>query len=221
MNIRASRFLVPVVTTILLLVSADTYFAQKPKEQDAGNNPTSQARILEPDKETAIRKTLGDLLAGVGVRVENTVPASDAHTHKEIQIRWQSSGVPRKAGASLESWAGPGAVTLLGLTKRDGILPRERSVELSTNQILVAALDASGGLRWWRLLLDPRLIRAESAGPKGDLRGVDYYLPTVDFTVAYPDDPGIKELRFYHPSWTGKEFQLELISNLPVEEPTR
>ena len=218
MNIRTNRFLVSQVMIISLVAGISNSFAQSPKEQEASKKPTGQSRMAEPDKEATIRNNLADLLTEMGVHVDKTLPSSDAQTHNEIRVRWQSSGTLKQANAAnLEQRPVPGIVTLVASTKRDGILPRERSVELSTNQIMVIALDKNSGLRWWRLLLDPRLVRSEAPGATGDIRGENYYLARVDFFVEYPDDSGIKELRFYHPFWTGKDFRLEALSTLPVQ----
>ncbi len=82
--------------------------------------------------------------------------------------------------------------------------------------MLLVALDETGGLRWWQLLLDPRLVRSETVAEDGTLRSESYYQTQVDFTVDFPDDAAIKELRFYHPEWTGRDFRLELLGNLPL-----
>jgi hypothetical protein len=217
MRMRTKSLLFPIVAAIPLLWAIDGYFAQSPKKTEARENSMSQGQIHEPDKEIRIRNKLADLLASAGVRVGKTLPLSESQTCKEIRVRWQSSDVPQTSTATLQQRTGPGSMTLVASTKRGETLPRERSVELSTNQFLVIGVGENSEARWWRLLLDPRLVRSEAPGATGEIIGENYYLAKVDFMIAFPDDPGISELRFYHPVWTGKEFQLELISTLSVK----
>ena len=211
---RLKRLLVPIFVLSSMAVAIGAHLVESPKKQETSENSMAQGRNVEPDKQTRIRTTLTELLGPMGVEVGPTLPISNAQTYKQIQVRWQSVGA---SGAKLEKQRAPGVVTLLDSKRRQGILPGERSLELSTNQILIVGLDQKGELRWWRLMLDPRLVRSETTGPGGEIRGEDYYLAKIDFMVECPDDPGIKELRFYHPLWNGKEFSLELVSTLPVE----
>jgi len=195
-----------------MAVAIGAHRAESPKNQD--KNPTGQAGNVEPDKQSRIRNTLSNLLGPMGVDVGQTLSALDAQTYRQIHVQWQSSSA---SGAKLEKQQAAGLITLLDSKRREGVLPRERSLELSTNQILVVALNQKAGLRWWRLMLDPRLVRSETPGPGGVISADDYYLTKTDFVVQYPDDGDIKELRFYHLLWNGKEFSLELLSTLAVE----
>ena len=208
---KAGRFIVPLCVVLALAVAIDAYVSQDPGspiDHLSMNQPT------EADKETNIRRTLTTLLTGTGVHV-GTLPAVDNHTYRELRVRWQSSAAIVEN--QLLKQPATGIVTLLAAEKKQGTLPRDRSLELSTNQILAIAVDEKGNLRWWKLLLDPRLVRAEVPVTSGEMRGEEYYLANVDFIIDYPDDPGIRELRLYHPHWTGKDFQLVLLSTLLVE----
>jgi hypothetical protein len=88
---------------------------------------------------------------------------------------------------------------------------------LSSEQILVLTLDARAQLRWWTLLPDPRIVRAEEPQAGGELKGQVVFQPEADFLVDVPEDAGAVELRFYHPRWTGEEFALELLGTLPLD----
>jgi hypothetical protein len=116
----------------------------------------------------------------------------------------------------LEETLTAGKMTLLSLESRDGFLPRERTLELSVNQILIIAVDGNSELRWWKLDIDPRLVRSEAVEANGQIRCENWYRPVTDFVVDCPDDPAIKELRFYHPTWTGKDFRLETLSTVQL-----
>jgi hypothetical protein len=203
---------------ILLLISINVHLAQDPTEPETPGTSTPQARVHEPARENKIRNSLAGLLAGEGVIVPGTLPTSSTGAYKEIQVRWESTVTPVKGDAVLsKERSKTGAFIRLRSGKRNGSLSRQRSLELSPNQILIVALDQNSELRWWKLMLDPRLVRAEGSRLGGEISGEDLYVHNVDFMVNYPDDPGIKELRFYHPQWTGKAFQLELISTLQVD----
>jgi hypothetical protein len=181
------------------------------------SNSFAQSRPAEPDKEAAIRNVLAGLLAPTGVQLGKALPQSEAQTHRQIQVRWEDSVALKSPGANkLAQLPGAGVITLVNSKNRDGVLPRERSLELSPNQILVVAIDENRGLQWWKLLLDPRIVRSETTAATGEIRGEDLYRPKVDFTIEYPDNPAIRELRFYHPAWTGKDFRLELLSSLSI-----
>src|SRR6266480_118630 len=216
-NMRVAKFLVPLLV-IALAVVIDAYVAQIPNSLAANKDSISQARVAEPDKEIRIRNKLAELLSGAGVHVGKAVPIRDGDTYKELRVRWQSSGTSAQTGsANLLQIPTSGVLTPLASKNKNGALPRERSFELSTNQILIIGVDRNAELRWWRLLLDPRLVRSETPAPTGEISGEEYYLRSIDFIINYPDDPEIRELRVYHPLWTGKNFQLELISTLAVK----
>jgi hypothetical protein len=107
-------------------------------------------------------------------------------------------------------------VSIVEDKKRSGTLPRHRSLELSPAHILIAAVDATNKLRWWSIMPDPRLVRSETQTPTGELRGENYYASNVTLVVAFPDDPEIANLRFYHPDWNGTDFDLKSLAVVPT-----
>lgn len=206
-----------VVSLLLLLVLAIAIDASIPQEpsEPAAKIDSATAQLREPDRESAIRNSLALLLTSSGVHVEASLPEVSGHTYKAIHVRWDSSAAGGQN--NLLKRPGSGALTLLAADKRQGSLPRERSFELSTNQILVIGVDGKQNLRSWKLMLDPRLVRAEVPNANGELSGEELYLANVEFWIAIPDDPAIKEVRLFQPRWTGKEFQLEPVTALVVE----
>lgn len=146
-------------------------------------------------------------------RVEVDVPERDARTnqpqtYRELMIRWAD---PTKSMVDLSSEAQTQIprVSIVDDKKRPGTLPRQRSLELAPTLMFVAAVDASNKLRWWSIMPDPRVVRSETQTATGELRSQDYYLSNVTLVVAFPDDPGIATLRFYHPVWNGTDFDLK------------
>ena len=107
-------------------------------------------------------------------------------------------------------------VSVIEDKKRSGTLPRHRSLELSPAHIFIAAVDAADKLRWWSIMPDPRLVRGETETSTGELRGDNYYVSNVTLVVAFPDDPDIANLRFYHPVWNGTDFDLEALAVVPT-----
>jgi hypothetical protein len=203
-----------VVSCFLFLIFAIAIaasFLQEPaKQADAVS-----AQLREPDRETVIRNSLASLLTSVGVRVEATLPTISRPTYRALHVRWDSAAAGGQN--NLVKQPSHGALTLLSADRRQGSLPRERSLDLSTNQLLAIGIDEKQSLRWWKPILDPRLVRAEVPNDKGELGGEELYLANVEFWISIPDDPSIKEVRLYQPRWTGKEFQLEPVTALTVE----
>jgi hypothetical protein len=159
------------------------------------------------------QKQLQKLMSKVGVDVpEINVRTDQPHTYRELKIRWadsaKSTSELRPANNAEEQTPAP-TVSIIEDKKRTGTLPRHRSLELSPTHIFIAAVDGTNKLRWWSMILDPRVVRVETPTPTGELRGEVYYSGNVNFVVAFPDDPEIAQLRFYHPVWNGTEFDLK------------
>ena len=158
------------------------------------------------------REQLRTLLSGVGVEV----PAIDAWAiqapiYRQLKLNWADSA---KSATELRSKAQTQApkVSIVEDKKRSGTLPRQRSLELAPTLMFVAAVDATNKLRWWSIMPDPRVVRSETQTATGELRSQDYYLTNVTVVVAFPDDPEIATLRFYHPVWNGTDFDLKLLT---------
>lgn len=161
------------------------------------------------------------LLTAAGVEVGADVKpaaAARARSHREVRISWEAdkAALPRPAAAQYLN--APGRVALArAAERREGGLPKQRSAELSSDQVVVVALDAEGRMRWCGLVPDPRLLRAEWPGADGELTGQVLYRESAEFFVAYPDDDSIKEIRLYHPDWDGRAFSLKPVGAVAPE----
>jgi len=160
-------------------------------------------------KQIVQREQLRKLMSSVGV----DVPATDAWAiqfpiYRQLKLNWADSA---KSATQLTSEAQTQApkVSIVDDRKRSGTLPRQRSLELAPTLMFVAAVNASNKLRWWSIMPDPRVVRSETQTATGELRSQDYYLTNVTVVVAFPDDPEISTLRFYHPVWNGTDFELK------------
>jgi len=163
------------------------------------------------------KKMLEELIRNVDVRVEDLSLPSQTQSPQDIRVRWQGEASTSPTGAAERAIQPRGSFVALGRQAASGSLPRQRAPELSPDQILVLAIDAEKQLKGWALIPDPRILRAEFPDASGELRGQVIYQPNVEFVVAIPDDPAISELRFYHPRWTGKEFELDLIGAIQLQ----
>jgi len=158
------------------------------------------------------QQQLRKLMSGVDVDVpENDTRANQPQTYRELKLRWADS---TKSSTTLRTEAQTQAprVSVLEDKRRSGTLPRQRSLELAPTLMFVAAVDASNKLRWWSIMPDPRVVRSETQTATGELRRQDYYVSSVTLVVAFPDDPEIATLRFYHPVWNGTDFDLKPLS---------
>ncbi len=179
--------------------------------------PVQGQRPIERNRrETLQQEQLKKLMSKVGVEVSDTdARAAQPQTYRELKIRWVDSTKSNSGlrPAAQEQTQTP-SVSVIEDKKRPGTLPRQRSLELSPTQIFVAAVDAANKLRWWSIMPDPRLVRSETRTASGELRGEDYYVSNVTLLVAFPDDPEIARLRFYHPVWNGTQFDLKPLTNV-------
>ena len=167
-------------------------------------------------RETVQREQLKKLMSRVDVAVpENDAQAAQPQTYRELKIRWDD---PTKSSTALspEAQTQIPRASIVEDKKHAGTLPRQRSLELAPTLVFVAAVDASNKLRWWSIMPDPRVVRSETQTATGELRRQDYYVSNVTLVVAFPDDPEIATLRFYHPVWNGTEFDLKPLTVVPA-----
>jgi hypothetical protein len=97
-----------------------------------------------------------------------------------------------------------------------GALVRQRDPQLSEHHLLVRVVNADGAIIDTQLILDPRVIRAEAPGPSGELQSKTLHRSSPDFLLTIPDDPGLRELRIYHPRWTGTAFVLDPLGTIAL-----
>jgi hypothetical protein len=157
--------------------------------------------------------------AGTTVNPSPTIIQEDSDTNEsllEVRVRWTANADIRssnKPGSAL-SLATEG-FSLIDSRQTSGPLPRQRMPELSPDQILVVTTDQQGEQTGWTLIPDPRIIRAESPGPDGELTGQVLHLSSAEFLVPVPAD-STAGMRFYQPFWTGKEFSLILLGSTTI-----
>jgi hypothetical protein len=131
--------------------------------------------------------------------------------HLEARVRWETLGNLHPGEPAPQPAAGADRFTVIAVHRYPGARPRQRTPELSEEQILVVTADARGEPRAWTLVTDPALIRAERPGPDGGLTGETHRLARAELLVTLPADPRATGLRFYRPRWTGALFALDLL----------
>ena len=193
----------------------------------AGARPQDGASVRRDSPNPAARggasldERVRSLLSAAGVEVGADVKhaaEARARSHREVRIFWEAdkAALPRPAAAQYMN--APGRVALArAAERREGGLPKQRSAEMSSDHVVVVALDAEGRMRWCGLVEDPRLLRAEWPGADGELTGRVLYKESAEFFVAYPDDDSIKEIRLYHPDWDGRDFSLKPVGAVAPE----
>jgi hypothetical protein len=210
MNMTLNRTLIAAAIMAVSITAAAGYLRH-------GSNQETQSSTAgpsgEPSRQALITNQLGSLLTPAGVQVVAGFQAEETETFRQLRVHWETPPPGKSTGN-----AQPGTETLTIKQSARGIgsLPRRRFLELADSEILIIAVDENSRLLWWHVMTDPRLLRAESITASGEISGGVSYLPQVEFSIAYPDDPAIKELRIYHPEWTGAEFRLTSLAVLSV-----
>jgi hypothetical protein len=134
---------------------------------------------------------------------------------RELRIRW-TSGVPA-VSAGTATAATLHTLSLSGETRSRQQLRRERRPELSPNHLVVVVQDANARELDWRIVNNPRVLRAEVPDtPGGPLTGRTLDRPDAELLVAIPNTPDANRILLYTPRWTGVEFELDLLAQLPL-----
>lgn len=192
------------LTTMLPLTAANSGQGRRDR-----STPAAQLQEVQSARGNMLTR-LRSLLAPVGVNVGESAPETPSDTYREVGIRWDAYiDAPPLIEADSERFHKGRTLAVTRRRKRKGTLPLQRSLELSPERLLVVGVDAAGRLRFWSVIADPRLLRAESAGPDNMLRGRLLHHTKPQFAVNLPDDRETKELRFYLPRWNGSDYVLE------------
>lgn len=234
------RKFVPVLFAVLALGSAAWVQGQRTSGQKIERETVQRQQLKRLMSRVGVEVPDRDVRSEQA-RTKDTQP----QTYRELKIRWNVPGKTtnelRRATDPAEQTQNPAGQTqtAAGQTqspagqtqteqtqtpsasifedkKRWGLLPHHRSLELAQTHIFIAAVDATNKLRWWSIVPDPRVVRSETQTATGETRGQDYYLSNVTLVVAFPDDPEIADLRFYHPVWNGTDFDLKPLTNVPT-----
>jgi len=137
---------------------------------------------------------------------------------QELWVEWHAHvGAPAPEVPSQRTQPSTSIFNLRERRRVSGTLPKHRNPQLSEDHVVVEALDAQGSLIHSQVIPDPRVLRAELAGPNGELHGQILHHAATELLITLPDNPAITELRVYDPRWNGNTFLLDLLGtiNLP------
>jgi hypothetical protein len=136
------------------------------------------------------------------------VAPGDSSDGQELQLRW----------FAIEGAARPASdVTVLNHRRGIGPLPQERDPQLSEDRLVVISVDAIGRELDWRIVMDPRIVRAEFPDAQGRLSGRTFHRTEVNLLVDVPNNPDIVRLRIYAPQPTADGFVLNLLVTVDLQ----
>jgi len=199
---------VSVVCALLLTAVISSAARQaRSSESQAVEQKTQAERINE--------QKFASLMSSVGVQADLLNRVTPGATYRSLRLQIATNSDATAANNSL-------AQTFLTSVNSDqartGELPRYRSFELSSQHLVVVTLDGTNRLRWWSLIPDPRILRAEEPDANGRLSGKVIYQGNVEVVLEIPDDAAANELRFYHPQWTDGRVALVLVSTVALHK---
>ncbi len=172
--------------------------------------PAKPARSAADSAAATLRSTLRQLLAPVHIVVPDESAATRDQPARELHLAWTTIAAP--SGGQPET-----RLRMLSEPRTGDVVPRQRSLGLADDKLLVAAVDATDTLRGWTVIPDPRFLRSERPGPDGVLTGRVVSVARPEFLVTIPDDARIVEVRFFQPRAQPDGFSLQLVAALSVQ----
>ena len=140
--------------------------------------------------------------------LKTLVAPGDTSDGQTIQLRWfATQGAAQPASD----------VTVLSRRRGVGPLPRERDPQLSADRLVVVSADVTGRELDWRIVPDPRLVRAEFPDAQGQLSGRTFLRAEINLLVDVPNNPDIVRLRIYAPQLTNDGYVLNLLATVDLQ----
>lgn len=206
-----------VVVFVGLNVSNGRSAAQDKKPLDEMNRLKTEN--TDNFREALNSRTLASLLTNQEISYsESNLLPNRVEGSRTIHVRFKS--IESNSNDGEFSTVKPAASLIRQTSTRtsDKVLSRQRAFELSPSQILIVSVDASKQTLWWDLQTDPRFFKAESADDNGVLSGSTVYRQDADMLFSVPAAKEITEVYFYSPNWDGKNYSLELVGKLNVNQ---
>ena len=197
---------------LALLATCTLAYSQQQKTP-----PSTTDQLTTKQSADALNKArLTQLMSRIGVQVPDTnanVALSSAYRQLNITLSTpdQPSSMPEEELRSTVA-----RISVRNSAVKQGSLPRRRSFDLASDQLLIITVDDQSRLRWWSTIADPRILRAERPGPDGLLTGEIFFQKSVNFTLNIPEDSAAVELRLYHPRSNGQELVPVLIGSMTL-----
>ena len=141
--------------------------------------PAQPAR--HPALEEALRKN--------GLRLRPVDERAGASQEIRVRLTTAQGAAPRVTAQHLQT------------VRRADPPPRQRSAEMTSDHLLVVVLDSRQEVRYWQIVIDPRLVRGEFPDANGNLHGTQFLRPYVELNVSIPDSIDAAEVRILAPTW--------------------
>jgi len=174
----------------------------------------SQAVEQKNQAERINEQKFASLMSSVGVQADLSNRVSPGETYRSLRLQIVTNSEATAPNNSARTFL----TSVNADQARTGELPRYRSFELSSQHLVVVTVDGTNRLRWWSLIPDPRILRAEEPDASGRLSGRVIYQGNVEVVLEIPDDATANELRFYHPQWTDGRVALVLVSTVALHK---
>ena len=191
-------------------------------------DPAPSPRAQQADRKSSLKNTLQTLLPDDVTVTDESVrdsakPRSD-ESYTMLRINWASDDpkAPERAEvAGIRPFAGQPfdgrTMRVTGRKRMKGSLARPRGFIPHSDDLLMVAVGADGQVRYWYPFADPRLTSEEHLPLPGESTGKPrrtFHLSRATFYIGVPDDPEIREVRFYNPRWTGSEHVLDAMGTI-------
>ncbi len=143
---------------------------------------------------------IGSVARGVAAQaktfqdLESRVAPGSAVEDLQIRIRWTTRDVVVDPASTANRFE------LVSVAATSAVPPPRRS-RLNVNSLVVVTEDGAGRELGWRVVTDPRSVRAESQPSPSALSGETLYYQDVDLLVVVPNFAGSARIRLFKPRW--------------------
>jgi hypothetical protein len=126
-----------------------------------------------------------------------------------VRLRWMT-GAPVADPAQTQS-----KFEVLSTEEVTGTVRAERAPQLGRNSLVVVSVDAGERELDWRIVADPRLVRAEAEADRPD-RGEPLYYLDADLRLLLPNLADTTHIRIYTARRGNPEAPLRLLATMPI-----
>jgi hypothetical protein len=215
-----------VVAPLLLLATPLGYQSAGTTQTPARRQPDGLVRATsDPKRLAATLDKLKTLLEPVGITVDkSSLVDGDIRNVRALILKWEAYPGETKEMLSAEEVKGRQIGKNVSLVESktqqhtQTWMTMRYVLDLTSDQLLVASVDAESRLKWWELLDDPRVIHGEWVEADGRMAGAYYYRTQPGMYITLPDVPEIREVRIFFVRWTNEQYFLEPLATIPVPE---
>jgi len=164
-----------------------------------------------------IYRSLASIIIGVLLCLSGYQPTFAQSTQfVSMTLRLQDAANATESTSEFTAAYTQADVSVLNVEGTSSTVQLLRHIEYSADQIVVVGLAADGTEKGRVVMIDPRLIRAESFITDDQWESDVVYRRSVDFSVALPDDPEIVTISVLKPRWTGSEWLFDILAGTAI-----